>query len=277
MRRLLSKESSFFFSIPVILWYIVFLCIPLALVFYTSISSQDSFFTLANYTSLISIAHVRIILRSLIFAILTTFICIILAFPMAYFIALRVQEKYRNWLLFLLTVPFWTSFLVQAYAWFFLLDRFGVINSFLQFTGVINDPLPLANSLLAILCVMIYCYLPFMILPIYTVLQKIDKRVLEASYDLGATYWQTMRTVIFPLSLSGIQVGSILVLVPSFGEFIIPVLMGGAKYLFVGPLISHYILVSHNSNVGAAFMFLSGFVLLLFVSVVNRLVRYVIT
>jgi ABC-type spermidine/putrescine transport system permease subunit I len=200
-----------------------------------------------------------------------------MAFPVAYFIALRAQEKYRNILLFLLTVPFWTSFLVQAYAWFFLLDRFGVINKILQFIGLINDPLPLSNSLLAILFVMIYCYLPFMILPIYTVLQKIDKRVLEASYDLGATYWQTMRAITFPLSLSGIQVGSLLVLVPSFGEFIIPVLMGGSKYLFVGPLISHYILVSHNSHVGAAFMFLSGFILLLFVRVINRLVRYLIT
>lgn len=277
MRRLLDRNLPFFFSVPVALWYILFLCIPLALVFYTSISSDISFFTLAHYYSLLSFAHAHIIFRSLLFATLTTIACIFLAFPIAYFIALRVEQKYRSWLLFLLTVPFWTSFLVQAYAWFFLLDRFGLINSILRFFGIISAPLPLSNSLLAIFCVMVYCYLPFMILPIYTVLQKIDKRLLEASYDLGATYWQTMRNIIFPLSLSGIKVGSLLVFVPSFGEFIIPILMGGAKYLFVGPLISHYILVSHNTHVGAAFMFLSGFVLLLFLGIVNRLIKYLIT
>jgi spermidine/putrescine transport system permease protein len=177
-------------------------------------------------------------------------------------------------MLFFLTLPFWVNFLVQVYAWYFLLEYKGLINNFLLKLGIINEPLILASSLFAVFLVMVYCYLPFMIMPLYSMLEKIDPRLLEASSDLGATSWQTFYRITLPLSSPGIKTGFLLVLIPAFGEFVIPSLLGGSKYMLVGTLISYFFLVARNNAYGSAFTCLSGLALvgtLVFFYAISRL------
>ena len=165
-------------------------------------------------------------------------------------------------------VPLWTNFLIQVYGWFFLIERNGLINLLLVKLGIIAEPLALANNLVAVFVVMVYCYLPFMIMPLYTILEKFDVRLLEASADLGASVWKTFFTVTLPLTVSGIRTGVLLTFVLGFGEFAIPALVGGGKYMMVGSLIYYYFLVMRDNSLGSAFTCVSCLVLL-FVSLVG--------
>jgi ABC-type spermidine/putrescine transport system permease subunit I len=144
-----------------------------------------------------------------------------------------------------------------------VLDNNGLINTFLLRAGIIQEPLHLVNNMRAIFVVMVYYYLPFMMMPLYSILEKIQHELLEASMDLGATHWQTFKRITIPLSMSGIKTGVFLVFVPAFGEFAIPSIIGGGQQMFVGSLISHYFLVARDNQLGAAFTILSGFILLI--------------
>jgi len=263
LRGLISRSVPLFYSLPAILWQVLFLCIPLAVIVYFSFTHQTDMyaFTMMQYTSVFNMVHFKVIIRSLLMALGTAGICLLLAYPVAYFLALRVSERWKKILLFFVTLPMWTNFLVQIYAWFFLLERSGLINKALININVISTPLHLSNNMFAVFLVMIYCYLPFMVMPLYSTLEKLDLSLLEASADLGATPWETFVRVTLPLSLPGIRTGFLLVLVPAFGEFAIPALIGGSKYLMVGSLISYYFLIARNSALGAAFTCLSGSVL----------------
>jgi len=273
MRELFVRETEFIFSVPAVLWQILFLYIPLLLIVYTSfqltVNSSWYELTFKHYISLLNIDYFRIIGRSTIVAFIVTIICLLLAYPMAYFLALKVERRWKNVLLFLLTLPFWTNFLIQIYSWVFVLDYNGLVNTILLKIGFIQEPLHLLNNIYAIILVMIHYYLPFMIMPLYSILEKIQHDVLEASMDLGATHWQTFIRITIPLSLSGIKTGLLLVFVPAFGEFVIPSLIGGAKYMYVGSLITHYFLVARDSQLGAAFTIVSGLVLLMFALLFN--------
>ena len=221
---------------------------------------------------LFNISYVKIIFRSVVLAFLNAFFCLCLAYPVAYFLALRVK-KLKNLFIFLLVLPFWTNFLVQAYAWFFILDNNGILNKFLLKIGVISTPIHILNTPLAIYIVMLFCYLPFMVLPIYSSMTKINKYLLEASSDLGATSWQTLGYITLPLSLSGIRNGFFLILIPSFGEFVIPVLLGGGKVMYVGSMISYFFLETKNVYLGAAFTCFSGLILIIIASVIYKVFR----
>lgn len=153
--------------------------------------------------------------------------------------------------------------MVQVYSWFFVLEHNGLLNTILLKLGIIQQPLHLLNNTFAIYLVMVYCYLPFMIMPLYSALEKIDRRVFEAAADLGATQWQTFIRVTVPLSMAGIRTGFFLVFVPSFGELVVPILLGGGKQLFVGPLITQYFLSARNPALGAAFTCISCIMLLI--------------
>ncbi len=192
-----------------------------------------------------------------------TIICLLCAYPVAYFLALKVGGRWKNPLLFLLTLPFWTNFLIQIYSWVFVLDHNGLINTILLKIGIIQEPLHLINNMAAIFVVMVYYYLPFMMMPLYSILEKIQHELLEASMDLGATHWQTFTRITVPLSRSGIKTGVFLVFVPAFGEFAIPAIIGGGQHMFVGTLVSHYFLVSRDNEIGAAFTMISGIVLII--------------
>jgi len=265
-KKTFSNETPFFMSLPALLWQGLFFFAPLAIVVvfsFSHFSVMDRWqgFTLDNYRALFAMTFFRIMVRSLSLALSVAIASLLVAYPVAYFLARKVR-RWKNILMYLLLVPFWTNFLIQIYAWFFLLERNGLINTLLSKAGIISEPLELAHNSGAIFVVMFYCYFPFMLMPLYTALEKIDSRVLEASFDLGANHWHTFLFVTLPLSMGAVRNGFFLVFVPAFGEFVIPAVLGGAKYMFVGTLISHYVLNVRNIALGAAFTCLSGCVLL---------------
>ena len=277
LRDFISENTSFIFTVPAILWQILFLYIPFLLVVYTSLQrcATSSLFdlTFAHYGQLINFAYFHIIARSACMAFFVTLICLICAYPVAYFLALKVNPRWKNVFLFLLTLPFWTNFLIQVYSWVFVLDHNGLINTILLKLHLIQQPLHIVNNMYSIFVVMIYYYLPFMMMPLYSILEKIQRELLEASMDLGATHWQTFKRVTVPLSLSGIKTGVFLVFVPAFGEFAIPVIIGGGQQMFAGSLISHYFLVARDNQLGAAFTMLSGCILLICALLFNWLCK----
>lgn len=261
-QNLLSRARSFFWAIPALVWQMLLLYIPLVFVLLHSFIDAQSHFTIGHYIELFDATHFIILARSLALAATTAIICLIVAYPVAYFLSFHVS-RLKNVLLFFLIIPFWTSLLVQLYAWFTILDKHGFLNIILQKLGLLSEPYHLLNTPFAVYLVSIYCYIPFMIMPIYSILEKLDIRLREASLDLGATRWETFMRVTVPLSLPGIKTGFFLVFIPAFGEFVIPILLGGGKQLYVGSLITHYFLVSRSSGLGAAFTWLSSMILIL--------------
>jgi putrescine transport system permease protein len=175
-------------------------------------------------------------LSSLKFAGITTVICLVIAYPFAYFMARSPADK-RAALLMLVMLPFWTSFLLRVYAWKMLLADSGVFNNFAMWAGFISEPVKMMNTPFSLVLGMVYTYLPFMILPLYANLVKMDLRLLEAALDLGATPWQAFWRITVPLSKSGIIAGSMLVFIPCIGEFVIPELLGGPQTLMIGRVL----------------------------------------
>ncbi len=271
MRRLssfLAKELPFFYSLPAVVWQFFFMVAPALIIIGLSFTDATVWWriSLVQYQHLIASPYFKIIGRSLLLAISTAITGLVCAYPVAYFLVFRAR-RFKHIMLFLLTLPFWVNFLVQIYAWYFLLERNGLINALLLRLGIITEPLLLSTSLFAVFLVMVYCYLPFVIMPLYSTLEKINPSLLEASSDLGATPWQTFSRVTVPLSMPGIKTGLLLVLIPAFGEFVIPALIGGSKYMLVGSLISYYFLVARNDSAGAAFTCLSALMLLIVLAI----------
>lgn len=268
-------SNSFFFSIvPGMLWQILFLCVPLVFILglsFFDVTDKAVEFTLAYYRLVTNQFHLLVIIRSLWVSCLVATICSFIAYPVAYFIAFKVNKRWQGIGLFLLVLPFWINFLLQVYAWCFILERNGVINSLLLKTGLINQPLYLMNNMVSVIVVMIQAYLPFMILPIYSGMARFSKRLIEASYDLGASSAYTFWHITLPLTISGIKTGFILILVMTFGEFTIPTLIGGGKKLFVGTLISEYFFTSRSMSQGSAFVCVSGLVLFVAILIINKI------
>jgi spermidine/putrescine transport system permease protein len=266
-KEILSDEFHFFMAMPAIAWQILFFYIPVALVillsFVKTVHVQGApIFTLEHYSALMAPLFFWVIARSLVLAFVTACICLLLAYPVAYVLAVKI-ERYKNIFLFFLILPFWTSLMVQVYSWFFVLEHNGLLNSIFLKLGLVSQPIHMLNTTFSIYLVMVYCYLPFMIFPLYTALEKVDKKMFEAAADLGASQLQTFAKVTLPLSMPGVKTGFFLVFVPSFGEFVVPTLLGGGEQLFVGSLITQYFLSARNPYLGAAFTCLSGLVLLI--------------
>jgi len=193
--------------------------------------------TVANFVLLAGDQlYLRAYLGSLVNAALATALCLLLGYPMAYAIA-HAHGARRQLLLFLVMLPFWTSFLIRVYAWIAILEPNGLLNDFLIGLGLISAPLPLLNNQFSVELGLVYSYLPFMILPIYGSLAALDQSLVEAAADLGARPLQVFRAVILPLTLPGIAAGSLLVLVPAVGEFVIPDLLGGPDTLMIGKVL----------------------------------------
>lgn len=192
---------------------------------------------LGNYTSLFhKDFYLKSFVKSLEIAGISTFFCLVIAYPMAYFIAQAPKNK-RLILLLLIVLPFWTSFLIRVYAWIGLLNTNGIFNTLLIKLGLIHSPLPLINNTLAVCVGIIYSYLPFMVLPLYAAIEKIDPSILEAAYDLGCHPFKAFLKVTVPLSLRGIITGCMIVFIPAMGEVVIPLLLGGANCLMVGKVV----------------------------------------
>ncbi len=257
LKRIFAEEISFLLACPALLWQIVFLYAPFTILAFHSLldyipATKTYTFTLAYYHQIFNSLYIQIIFRSFILAMLTTFICFLIAYPVAYYLALKVPKRFKTILLFTIILPSWTSLIVQVYAWFFILEKNSLISRMLQTLGIISPSFHLLNNYFSIVLGMVSCYLPFMILPIYAVLEKMDTCYLEVSADLGADRFETFRRVIFPLSLPGVFAGILLVFIPAFGEYAIPILLGGSKYVFWGSVIVDKFLRSRDWRVGAA-------------------------
>lgn len=198
--------------------------------------------------------YLGIFQRSFWLAVATTAGCLLIGFPVALYLALQSERK-RNLLLFLVTVPFWTNLLVRVYAWMLLLRNGGLVDGALGVFGVPEGSLALLYSSSAVMIGLLYSFLPFMVLPIYTSLEKLDWRLVEAAFDLGANRWQALKRVILPLALPGMLAGSALVLIPALGNYIIPELLGGGKALMIGNLIQLQFGAGHNWPLGSALAF----------------------
>ncbi|MEY3675330.1 MAG: hypothetical protein RJB47_2038 [Pseudomonadota bacterium] len=226
---------------------------PFAPLLQTNAGEVTLHLKLANYVSLLLDAdsgwgqtlYVESYVLSVKYAFWTTVLCLFLGYPFAYFLA-RSAPHLRPLLLLLVMLPFWTSFLLRVYAWKGLLADQGVINNILIFLGLTQEPIQMLYNDVSMLVGMTYVYLPFMVLPLYANLVKMDNRLLEASQDLGATPWQSFWLITVPLSRSGIVAGSILVFIPCLGEFVIPSLLGGAENLMIGRVVWDEMFSSNN-------------------------------
>ena len=248
---------------------------PMAIVLAYSLLSRGIYggverpWTLESYTRLVDPLYGRILLRSFWISSLSTFLCLVLGFPMALFIA-RSGAR-RNLYLNLVIVPFWTSFLVRTYAWMFLLRDTGLINTVLQSIGLTHQPLPLLYNDGAVILGLVYGYLPFMVLPLYTTLEKLDKSLLEASADLGATPRVTLTRIVLPLSAPGIRAGSILVFIACLGAYLTPDLLGGSKTVMIGNVIQNQFTAARDWPFGsAASLALMALVMVMLIVVLRR-------
>ena len=253
---------------PVTLWLGLFFLVPLLFIVAYSFGTSGAYggitlgFNPGNYLLVFDPLYLEIIVRSFGIAALTTLLCFLLGYPLAYFIVFK-GRRWRNALILLVMVPFWTSLLIRAYAWVVILGGNGVANKTLQFLGITDGPVNLIFTPEAVLMGMTYSYLPFMILPLYAALEKFDTRLKEAAQDLGASRWHTFWRVTFPLSMPGVIAGSILVFIPSAGEFVIPDLLGGSRTVLTGNLIQNQFLQSRDWAFGSALSVLLGVLLLI--------------
>ena len=242
---------------PTMLYLIIFLIVPLGMVVFFSFMTRGPYgnvvykFNLDNYLRLQDPLYYRILGYSISTAALTTLATILIGYPLAYYIA-RVTERQRSFLLFLILVPFWTNFIIRIYAWIMILRGEGLLNTLLLDIGILKVPLEIMYTPTAVLIGMVYEFLPFMVLPLYTSLEKMDLSQLEAAADLGARPWQAFLRITLPVTMPGIVAGSILVFIPAMGMFVIPDLMGGAKTVLVGNLIRNQFLTARNWPFGAA-------------------------
>ena len=245
---------------PCVFWIGVFFLLPLALMGTYSFLERALYggvrwvFTWENYTRFVDPLYLKILLRSFRISFLTTVILLIIGYPMAYRIAMA-DRRWRNILLFLVVLPFWTSDLIRTYAWMLILRDTGLLNHLFQYLQLINKPIPLLYTEGAILLGLAYVYLPFMVLPLYASIEKLERSLLEAAEDLGATpFWRFLKVTV-PLTKSGILAGSLLVFVPSVGAFIVPDLLGGAKVMMIGNLVQLQFGPSRNWPFGSAASF----------------------
>ena len=231
----MKKYSYMYF-----MWSLVFIVFPIILVLVYSFNSSSGMSlanfspTFDNFRRVFEPLYIKIFLVSILLAIGSTLLCIVVGYPVAYYIS-RMSDKWRNSLMLLFVVPMWMNFLLRTYAWLTLLGNNGLINKFLGLFGI--APLNLMYNINAIMLGMVYNFLPFMVLPIYSTLVKMDKSLIEAAKDLGATNAQIFKKVIFPLSLPGVYTGITMVFIPAISTFVIPDLLGGNRFYLIGNLI----------------------------------------
>ncbi|NEP87991.1 MAG: ABC transporter permease [Okeania sp. SIO2C2] len=261
---------------PATIWILIFFIIPLIIVLIYSFLERGTYggvvweFTLDNYQRLGQGIYWGIFGRSLFLAFITTMICLLIGYPLAYFIATR-RQPWRNILLMLIIIPFWTNFLVRTYAWIVLLRTEGVFNIALQSLQLINEPLTLLFTPFAVIIGLVYGYLPFMILPLYATIERFNFSLLEAAQDLGANDLRTFFRVVLPLTIKGIVAGSLLVFIPAFGAFITPDILGGAKTMMVGNLIQNQFIKARNWPFGSALSILLMVIVLIPVIIYFRI------
>ncbi|PJF23211.1 MAG: spermidine/putrescine ABC transporter permease [Phototrophicales bacterium] len=254
----IRKYSDVLLALPAVLWLLIFFIMPLIIVAVISMMTRDvngiaQFpLTFDNYERVFQV-YDSVLIRSVRIAFVATIICLVVGYPLAFFIKTRQNAWVRNLGLFLVILPFWTNFLVRTYAWRVLLGPEGTINTFLMNTGILNQPLEILYTETGVMLGLVYGFLPFMVLPIYASVERFDFKYVEAARDLGSNDWQTFWRVVLPLTMPGVIAGCILVFIPAIGAYVTPDLLGGTRGLMIGNLIQRqYNGNTPNLPVGAA-------------------------
>lgn len=255
---------------PYLFWSVVFTVVPITLVVYYSFFAKldgVTVFTLDGYQTFFEAAYLKIFANSVLFAVITTLLCLLLGYPLAYFIANK-SERTQRILVIMLILPMWMNFLLRTYSWINILGNKGIINRILMFFGA--QPIRILFTQYSVLIGMVYNFLPFMVLPIYTVLSKMDKNVIEAAKDLGASDKQVFTKVIFPLSISGIVSGITMVFMPAVSNFVIPSLLGGGRNILIGNIVEQQFRLLGDWNFGSAISVVLMLFILLSVAILRR-------
>ena len=272
-----TRRQGVLLLLPCLLALLVLFALPQALMFEASLGRRSAYggivheWGLLNYVRALEPLYLRILARSLGLAFATTALSLLLAYPVAYWIALRAPARFRSALLVLVILPFWTSFLVRMYAWIFVLRSEGLLNLSLEGLGL--PRLSLLYNDFAVMLGQLYGELPFMILPLYASLEKLDRSLLEAAADLGARPREALWRVTVPLTLPGIVAGSLLVFIPSLGAFLAPDLLGGARTVYIGNLIQSQFAIARDMPFGAALSFLLSLLVLLLLFLFRKPMR----
>lgn len=264
-----SAITSAISSAPHTLWCVLFILAPLAFVAYYAFTDEGGSFTLANINEVFSPAYLAILERSLLFALYATVICLVLAYPLAYAIS-RMRERNQTLMIMMLMLPMWINLLIRTYSLKILLESNGIVNTLLEAIGL--GPVQMLGTDFAIVLGLVYNYLPYMVLPIYSVMTKIDRRLIEAAGDLGCNGWQTMLRVIFPLSISGVISGVTMVFVPSISTFFISKSLSDGRIKLIGDIIEQQISL-HNVaayEIGSALSFVLMIFIIISLFITNR-------
>lgn len=240
-----KNRQSWMLSFPTIVWLVLFFLLPYLIVVIYSFLTPTIYdirfeFSAASYSAVFQSIYLKPFVLSFNLAIMTTLLCLLLGYPVAYYIA-RTSPKVKNILLFLVIVPFWTNFVIRIFSWRIFLSANGVLNDALMAIGLIDMPLRLLRTDFAVIMVMVYVYLPYMILPLYASIEKIDFTLIQAAMDLGANKFKSFMKITLPLSKVGIFAGTILVFIPALGAYIIPQLVGNQDSLYIGQVIAYKI------------------------------------
>ncbi len=253
-------------SLPYLVWMVIFILVPLLMVAYFAFTNDDGSWTIHHISEVGQYSNIFV--RSIWLALIATVICLVIAYPVA-FILSRMEKHKQGTMLMLVMLPMWMNFLLRTYAWMTLLGNNGIINNLLGMVGL--GPFKLINTSGAVVLGMVYNYLPFMILPLYSVMQKIDKSVIEAANDLGCNSRNVIFRVVFPLSMPGIVSGITMVFVPAISTFIISRMLGGGSNLLIGDLIEMQFLgTSYNPHLGAAISLVLMAIILVIMTVMNQ-------
>ncbi len=276
-----SRQSGGYIALsPYSVWSLLFIVVPLIFVAYYAFTDENFAFTTENITRFFTatsevrgddgtVSEVRtyivIFMRSLKLSLISTAVCLLLGYPMAYIMA-RAKEKTQKTLITLIMIPMWMNFLIRTYAWMTILQDTGILNGLLGFLGI--DPVHIIGTETAVIIGMVYDYFPYMILPIYSIMAKMDLRLLEAARDLGCNSFSVLRRVIFPLSLPGVISGITMVLIPSISTFYISQKLGNGKFFLIGDAIEGQY-IANNLHFAAAIAFILMVILLLCMALVK--------
>jgi len=261
--------------LPVLLWLCLFLVVPMLIVVGISFMGRDDLgnvvldFNLDAYALFFDPLYLGIYWDTILLSVLTTALCLLLSYPLAYYIA-NAGPRMQTWGLVLITVPFWINFLIRTYAWVLLLRTQGIVNELLLGIGLISEPLQMLYTKGAVLLGMVYTFIPFMVLPIFVALEQMDKRLLEAASDLGASRWKAFWHITLPQTKSGIMTGSVLVYVSTTGMFVVTDILGGAKSAMISNIIQSQFLGARNWPFGSALSVIFVITSLILIALFNR-------
>ncbi len=260
------KAKSKFAAVPYLVWMLIFILVPLGMVIFFGFTTTGGEFTFDNFTGIVKYAHV--FWKSIYLSVIATLICLVLGFPLGFLMS-RMSEVGQRTMLMLIMLPMWMSFLLRTYGWMTLLENEGLINKFLELFGI--GPFTMINTQGAVVLGMVYNYLPFAIMPLHSIMVKIDKSVIEAAQDLGANGFHVLIKVLIPLSIPGIITAITMVFVPSVSTFIISRMLGGGQNMLIGDLIEQQFLGSvYNPNVGSSMSLILMVIILIIMGIINH-------